>query len=283
MRVVRAAVVGDDHAVEAQLIAQKTGQQIFRGMHGQPVQGAVAGHHAAQITLPYRRLKGLGKLLAQHTVVDLGVCAVDAALGIVKAKEVLGHALGLAAVLFVFLNALRVGCAKLSGQGAVFAVRLAGAAHARVARDVQHRGEDLCDAAGKLLTADDLTDLFLRLRVEGSAAGDAGGEAHAARHQRAAETLHMKDGGDVQLPLPCGRLGIALLVAKFQRADLSDAVFQKSSHAIFRTGVGKHARKLCELLFHGQFLCQLLRPFTGREGSVHPAFCVFHRVVLLNI
>ncbi len=66
-------------------------------MHGQTVDGAVAGHHAPQLCLRDGGLEGLGVDLPQQAIADLHVRAVNARRAPVKAQKVLGGGFGMAA------------------------------------------------------------------------------------------------------------------------------------------------------------------------------------------
>ena len=98
--------------------------------------------------------------------------AVDAALGVVEGQEMLGHAFWTAACGLSVLDATGIGRAERGGQGRVLAVALAMPPHTWVAGHVQHRGKDVCDAAGGLLTADGLGDFRFQLRIPARATGD---------------------------------------------------------------------------------------------------------------
>ena len=251
-------------------------------VHGQTVDGAVAGHHAAQLCLGDGGLEGLGVDLAQKPLADLRVRAVDAGRTPVKAGKMLGRGLGMAARRLGLLNAAGVGHTQGGGQSGVLAVGLGLAAHAGVPGDVQHRGQHLGKAEGRLLTGDDLADLALQFGIKARAAVHAGGEGGGILDKRAVEALHVENRRDMQtavfhhqglqLPLPGGRLLHALTHAEAQGADLADAVFEKGGHFVLISLEREHARQLGDFFVQRHFLEQQLRPLPGGQSGVHIAF-----------
>ena len=213
----------------------------------------------------------------------VAVGAVDAALGVVEGQKMLGHALRAPSRGLGASDAACISGAEGGSQGRVLAVALALTAHAGVAGDVQHRGEDLRDAAGGLLTADGLGDLFLQVRVPARTPGDPGGKAGRILNEGAAEALHVEDGGDavrglcnhdlLHSPLP-GRTFLQRLdPPQLQRTDLTDAVKRLRRdpvHVLRQFPKGEHAAHLCHLLVQAQVSEQRLGALFRRKGLICP-------------
>ena len=133
------AVVGHGDALKAHFTPQNIGQIMLGGVHGQAVDGAIAGHDAFQARFGDRGLEGLAVDLQQQPVPRVHVGPVDGPGGIVEAEEVLGGSVRPAACGLLLLNALCIGAAHGRGQGGVFAVRLALASHTAIPGNIQYR------------------------------------------------------------------------------------------------------------------------------------------------
>ena len=190
-------VVTDAQPLEPHALPQQAGEHPTGHRHRLAVQHIIAGHDTLQTALGDSGLEGFGVYLLQQSGRGVALGAVDAAQRILERRKVLGHALGRAAVHRGALHAAGVGSAQCGGQRGVFAVALALTSHPRIPADVQHRGQDVGDAAGGFLAGDSAGDLFLQRGVPPGAPGQSVGETGGLLDKCPAQAFHVEDGRDV--------------------------------------------------------------------------------------
>ena len=207
---------------------------------------------------------------------------VLAGLGHGVAEEVLGRR-DHAGVEVIALQAADEGDAERRREVRVFAVGLVHAAPARVARDVEHRGERLGEADRAHLLTDELGHLLDGVRVPGRGQRDRGRERREARGDDAVQGLVVEDGRDAgagvldEVPLQRvdrrGDLRRALRAEHADARDLADAAAERlldgCGHDALRADQAERhdADELLGLLFDRQLRGEARGALVGGAGG----------------
>ena len=158
-------VIGGDDAVEPPALAQDRGEQLVRGVTGQPVHVAVGGHDARQSRVDHRGLEREELFVAHLARAEVHRRLVEAAFGQAVADEVLAG--GQHAVPQVGpLECPDVRGAELGAEVRVLAVGLLDATPARVAGDVEDRCQGVARPGREHPPADRIGHPADEVRVE---------------------------------------------------------------------------------------------------------------------
>ncbi len=193
-------IVAEHHALEAPFLAQHVVEQPAIGMARDAVDLVVRGHHRHHRQLGHGALERREEDFAQRAFGDGGGADIGAALGLAVPGHVLERHIDLV------LGERQRGAleaadrceAHLADQIGVLAIGLLDPAPARIARDVDHRGEREVRAACAHLARGDREDLLLKLGIPRAGERDRLREAGRAGGDITVQRLLVHDQGDAE-------------------------------------------------------------------------------------